>query len=98
MITDIRKIIRSSNVDPYFINDYNQTVGMITLKLKNTHLIGQSSFYRVGDVIVTIDNYIVTVTLQMSTQKKLLVFRNGKFVWLVGSFRKAVAFNFQLPI
>lgn len=60
-IAEARKKLRSIGFDPYHLQDYNHTVGLISMKLKNTWISGASSFYRVGDIILSLDNNTIAV-------------------------------------
>lgn len=60
-IAEARKKLRSAGFDPYRLQDYNHTVGLIAMKLTNTWITGASSFYRVGDIILGLDNNTMTI-------------------------------------
>lgn len=60
-IAEARKKLRSAGFDPYRLQNYNHTVGLIAMKLSNTWITGASSFYRVGDIILGLDNNTMTI-------------------------------------
>lgn len=62
-IAELRKKVRDMGYDPFILKDYNHTIGLFSMKLQNTWISGASSFYRVGDVVVSMDNN----TLQLRT-------------------------------
>ncbi|GBP12975.1 hypothetical protein EVAR_71607_1 [Eumeta japonica] len=51
--------------DPYRLPDYNRTVGVFSMQLSNTWINGISSFYRVGDVVVSMENNTITLTVKL---------------------------------
>lgn len=81
-IADARKKVRALGYDPYKIKDYNHTVGLFEMKMTNTWVTGVSSFYRVGEIVVGVDNLTVSIAMQIGTQKI-----NGASEWevLIGS-------------
>lgn len=48
--------------DPLLIiNNLNHSVGLFSIQLKNTWISGVSGFYRVGDLILSMDNNTITI-------------------------------------
>lgn len=60
-IAEARKKLRIAGFDPYLLPNYNHTVGLLTMTLTNTWITGASSFYRVGDIVLGLDNNTITV-------------------------------------
>lgn len=60
-IAEGRKKIRNMGFDPYMIKDYNHTVGIFGVQLTNTWIQGLSSFYRVGNITIAMDNNVVSI-------------------------------------
>lgn len=58
-IAEMRKKVRQMGYDPYKVEDYNHTVGVFSMQMTNTWISGLSSFYRAGDITVTIQNNTV---------------------------------------
>uniref|UniRef100_A0A6B2EAR1 Putative hemolymph juvenile hormone binding protein n=1 Tax=Phlebotomus kandelakii TaxID=1109342 RepID=A0A6B2EAR1_9DIPT len=68
-IAEGRKKVRAMGYDPFKVRDYNHTVGMFSMEMTNTWIIGVSSFYRVGNMTVTMENNTVTIRTQVGTQQ-----------------------------
>lgn len=62
-IAELRKRVRDMGYDPFMVKNYNHTVGFFSTKLRRTWISGGSSFYRVGDIVISMDNN--TLTLRM---------------------------------
>lgn len=56
-----RKKVRNMGYDPYKIKDYNHTVGVFGVQMSNTWVRGVSSFYRVGNISVAIENNVLII-------------------------------------
>lgn len=63
--------MRALGYDPYKVKDYNHTVGLFEMKMTNTWITGISSFYRVGEITVGVDNLTMSIGMQIGTQKVL---------------------------
>lgn len=70
-IAEARKEVRNMGYDPFKVKNYNHTVGVFGIEMANTWITGVSSFYRVGNVTITIENNTVIIGLQVGTQKLL---------------------------
>lgn len=68
-IAEGRKRVRNMGYDPFKVKDYNHTVGIFAVEMSNTWITGISSFYRVGDVVVGLENNTVQMGLQVGTQE-----------------------------
>lgn len=60
-IAELRKKIRDMGYDPFMVKNYNHTVGLFAMKLENTWISGGSSFYRVGNIVVSMDNNTISL-------------------------------------
>lgn len=68
-IAEGRKRVRELGYDPFHLPDYNHTVGIISAHLSNTWIYGIASFYRVGDMVVVMEDNIVTARLHIGSQE-----------------------------
>lgn len=56
-----RRRVREMRYDPLIVKNYNHTIGLFTMQLKNTWVNGISGFYRIGDVKLNLDNNTVSM-------------------------------------
>ncbi|XP_045761150.1 uncharacterized protein LOC123864614 [Maniola jurtina] len=56
IIVDVRKKLREMKMDPFKVNDYNNTSGVFEVRLYNTWLTGLSSLYRIGNISLYLEN------------------------------------------
>lgn len=56
-----RRRVREMGYDPLIVPDYNHTFGLFLVQLKNTWINGISSFYRIEDVHLLLDNNTVSM-------------------------------------
>lgn len=56
-----RRRVREMHFDPLIIRNYNHTIGLFTIQLRNTWINGVSGFYRIGDVLLNLDNNTVSM-------------------------------------
>lgn len=68
-IAEGRKKVRSMGYDPYHLPNYNRTVGVFSVQLSNTWITGISSFYRIGDVKISMNNNTLSLGVQVGTQQ-----------------------------
>lgn len=78
-IAEGRKKVREMGYDPFHIPNYNKTVGVFSITTKNTYITGASSFYRVGDIVLSMENNTVSSKFLVGTQKI-----HGSTQWEVG--------------
>lgn len=71
LIAEVRKKVRNAGYDPYFVNDYNNSVGIFDIYLTNTWVYGISSFHRTKNIILEINNHTVHALVEVGTQKML---------------------------
>uniref|UniRef100_A0A336KI47 CSON005147 protein n=1 Tax=Culicoides sonorensis TaxID=179676 RepID=A0A336KI47_CULSO len=70
-IAEGRKKVRNMGYDPYQIKDYNHTMGIFGVLMSNTWIKGVSSFYRVGNISVAIENNVLVIGMEVGTQEIL---------------------------
>ncbi|XP_063547402.1 uncharacterized protein LOC134754875 isoform X1 [Cydia strobilella] len=69
VIADARRKVREMEMDPYKVNDYNATVSIFSVSLSNTWVTGASSFHRVGNITLKMQNNTVIADVEVGTQK-----------------------------
>lgn len=77
-IAEGRQYVRDMGYDPYHFPDYNYTVGIFRIDLTHSWATGISSFYRVGNVTVTMEDNVVYVGVNIGTMRL-----QGKCHWEV---------------
>jgi hypothetical protein len=77
-VAEGRRHVRKMGYDPYHLPDYNYTVGIFRIDLTHSWVSGISSFYRVGNVSVTMVDNILYVGVHVGTQRL-----EGKTLWEV---------------
>lgn len=60
-IGEARRRVREMGFDPMIVRNYNHSIGIFMMQLKNTWIKGVSSFHRVGDLLLGLDNNTVTI-------------------------------------
>lgn len=78
-IAEGRKKVREMGYDPFHIPNYNKTVGVFSISTINTYITGASSFYRVGEIVLAMENNTVSSKFLVGTQKIY-----GSTQWEVG--------------
>ncbi|XP_036328078.1 uncharacterized protein LOC118740587 [Rhagoletis pomonella] len=68
-IAEGRKKVREMGYDPYHLPDYNRTAGIFTFHLLNSWIYGVASFYRVGDMSVSMQNNTIKLHFHVGTQE-----------------------------
>ena len=69
VIADARKKVRALGMDPYKVKDYNTSVSVFGVALTGTWLTGISSFQRVGNLTLKIENKTAIADFEIGTQK-----------------------------
>ncbi|XP_073947386.1 uncharacterized protein [Choristoneura fumiferana] len=82
VIADARKKVREMDMDPYKVKDYNTTVSVFTVVLSNTWITGISSFHRVGNITLRMQNNTVIADFEIGTQKL-----SGSLQWEMTAIR-----------
>lgn len=59
-VAEARKQVSDMGYDPYRVKDYTQSVGIFTVTSTHTWLTGLASFYRVGNITLTMENGTVS--------------------------------------
>jgi len=59
-IAEARKQVSQMGYDPYQLKDYTQSVGIFTMTSSHTWITGLASFYRMGNITITMENGTVS--------------------------------------
>ncbi|KAH0540334.1 uncharacterized protein LOC123259348 isoform X1 [Cotesia glomerata] len=78
-IAEARKQVSDLGYDPYKLKDYSQSAGLITVVSSHTWLTGLASFYRMGNITLTMENGTVHAVIDVGTQEI-----DGRTHWEVG--------------
>lgn len=84
MIGEARRSVREKGYDPLILRTYNHSVGLFNIQLKNTWINGLSSFHRIGDVILSLQNNTVSMGMQFMHMKMDLYSKIKKMDYFVG--------------
>uniref|UniRef100_A0A182MLU0 Hemolymph juvenile hormone binding protein n=1 Tax=Anopheles culicifacies TaxID=139723 RepID=A0A182MLU0_9DIPT len=68
-IGEMRALVRSKGLDPFHVPEYNNTAGIFGMQTMHTWISGGSSFYRYGDISVTMQNNSATLGMSVATQR-----------------------------
>lgn len=71
LVAEVRKKVRNAGYDPYYVNDYNTSVGIFDISLSHTWVYGISSFHRTKNIIFEIKNHTVHALIEVGTQRML---------------------------
>ncbi|KAI5642347.1 hypothetical protein NE865_05709 [Phthorimaea operculella] len=81
VLIDARKKVREMGYDPYKVEDYNNADGSYaSFSLTNTWVNGLSTFHRIGDISLSLENNTVTANFEIGSQKL-----EGFTVWEVSA-------------
>ncbi|XP_018326979.1 uncharacterized protein LOC108738193 isoform X3 [Agrilus planipennis] len=69
LMAEARRKVRDMGYDPYKVDDYNQTVGLCTIFMTHTWITGLSSFHRVGNITVELQNSTFYINMEVGTQR-----------------------------
>lgn len=69
VVVDVRKKVRDMQLDPYQVKDYNTTVSIFTVSLSHTWVTGISSFQRVGNITLKLEDHNAVADFEIGTQK-----------------------------
>lgn len=67
-IAEARKFVRSSNLDPYMVPDYQYATSIYSVDVTDTVVTGLSSFYRIGDVRILMDRHTIYTEANIGTE------------------------------
>ncbi|XP_053990193.1 uncharacterized protein LOC128882579 [Hylaeus volcanicus] len=68
-IAEARKQVSQMGYDPFRVKDYSQTVGIFTVTSTHTWVTGLASFYRMGNITLSMENQTVYATIDVGTQE-----------------------------
>ncbi|XP_015111892.1 uncharacterized protein LOC107037713 [Diachasma alloeum] len=68
-VAEARKQVSDMGYDPYRIKDYSQSGGIFTVTSTHTWLTGLASFYRMGNITLTMENGTVYAVVDVGTQE-----------------------------
>ncbi|RLU14768.1 hypothetical protein DMN91_012655 [Ooceraea biroi] len=77
-IAETRKQVSQMGYDPYRLKDYSQSVGIFTVTSSHTWITGLASFYRMGNITITMEKGTMYALLDIGTQRL-----EGKTHWEV---------------
>lgn len=60
-VGEARRRVREMGFDPLILKNHNHSAGLFSVQLTNTWVKGVSGFYRVGDLVLSLDNNTVTI-------------------------------------
>ncbi|XP_019700204.2 uncharacterized protein LOC109503583 isoform X2 [Harpegnathos saltator] len=83
-VAEARKQVRLMGYDPYRVQDYTQSAGVFTVTSSHTWITGLASFYRMGNITITMEKGNVYLLLDIGTQEL-----TGKTHWevsVIGGF------------
>lgn len=59
-VAEARKQVSEMGYDPYRVKDYSQSVGIFTVTSSHTWVTGLASFYRMGNITLSMENRTVS--------------------------------------
>lgn len=68
-VAEGRRQVSQMGYDPFRVKDYTQSVGIFTVTSSHTWLTGLASFYRMGNITLTMENGTVYAVLDVGTQE-----------------------------
>ncbi|XP_012541994.1 uncharacterized protein LOC105839904 [Monomorium pharaonis] len=83
-IAEARRQVSEMGYDPYKLKDYTQSVGIFTVTSSHTWITGLASFYRMGNITISMEKGVVYALLDVGTQEL-----EGKTHWevsVIGGF------------
>ncbi|XP_013148425.1 PREDICTED: uncharacterized protein LOC106111003 [Papilio polytes] len=69
LFDSIKPYVLQMELDPYKVKDYNTTASVFTINLNHTWIMGISSFQRVGNITLKLENNTVIADFEIGTQK-----------------------------
>lgn len=67
-IAEARKFVRNNDFDPYFMPDYQYATSIYSVDITQIILVGLSSFYRIGDIKVSMNNLTLFIETNVATE------------------------------
>ncbi|XP_032683264.1 uncharacterized protein LOC116849812 [Odontomachus brunneus] len=68
-VAEARRQVRAMGYDPYRVPDYTQSAGIFTVISSHTWITGLASFYRMGNITITMQKGNVYALLDVGTQE-----------------------------
>ncbi|KAF7415040.1 hypothetical protein HZH68_003529 [Vespula germanica] len=68
-VAEGRRQVSQMGYDPFKVKDYSQSVGIFTVTSSHTWITGLASFYRMGNITLTMENGTVYAVLDVGTQE-----------------------------
>ncbi|KAI4492415.1 hypothetical protein M0804_002206 [Polistes exclamans] len=68
-VAEGRRQVSQMGYDPYRLKDYSQNVGIFTVMSSHTWITGLASFYRMGNITLSMENRTVYAVLDVGTQE-----------------------------
>ncbi|XP_011501437.1 PREDICTED: uncharacterized protein LOC105365056 [Ceratosolen solmsi marchali] len=68
-VAEARKQVSDMGYDPFKVKDYSQSMGIFTVTSSHTWLTGLASFYRMGNITLSMENGIVYAVMDIGTQE-----------------------------
>lgn len=68
-VAEARKQVSQLGYDPFKVQDYSQSVGMFTVTSTHTWITGLASFYRMGNITLSMENGTVYALIDVGTQE-----------------------------
>jgi hypothetical protein len=62
-VAEARKQVSDMGYDPFKVKDYSQGMGIFTVTSSHTWLTGLASFYRMGNITLSMENGIVSLII-----------------------------------
>ncbi|XP_076379978.1 uncharacterized protein LOC117229275 isoform X2 [Megalopta genalis] len=78
-VAEARRQVSELGYDPYQVKNYSQTNGIFAMTSTHTWITGLASFYRMGNITLSMENRTVYATIDVGTQEI-----EGKTHWEVG--------------
>ncbi|XP_014256432.1 uncharacterized protein LOC106670510 isoform X1 [Cimex lectularius] len=83
IVAELRKYVRENDYDPYKIPDYNYNPGIFGVDITNIWISGLATFFRVGNVTVTMSNNTLSTYIHISTRRL-----HGQCKWEIPGVKK----------
>ncbi|KOC68159.1 hypothetical protein WH47_03317 [Habropoda laboriosa] len=68
-VAEARKQVSQMGYDPFKVKEYRQNVGIFTVTSSHTWITGLASFYRMGNITLSMENKTVYATIDVGTQE-----------------------------
>ncbi|XP_076244608.1 uncharacterized protein LOC143185464 [Calliopsis andreniformis] len=68
-VAEARRQVSQMGYDPFKVKDYSQNVGIFTIASTHTWITGLASFYRMGNITLSMENRTVYATIDVGTQE-----------------------------